>query len=401
MGFFRPRPDKASLTGWIIGAASLAWGGFLVFRPNRIAPGAERTFFEALPIVWVLAASALWLALGSACLWGGQSGEAAAGEPDGWPGRRLRLALAGPLLLFTLWLAGHGASVMLAGRPSYARASLGPGFWGAVIGLLMPIADAVARREGRRLPLVAAFGLAAGAALLLLSGRLDALSVMAEYAARKDRFASETAAHVLMAGAATGAAALVGIPLGLAMHRRPRLGNRLLLPLNIVQTIPSLALFGLMIAPLSALSDRLPLLRAFGVQGVGWAPAVIALTLYGLLPVVRNTLAGFSSVDRAVIEAGLGMGMGRGRLLRRVELPLALPVVLGGVRVALVQNMGNAAVAALIGAGGLGAFIFQGLGQSAMDLVLLGALPTVGLAVLADVLMRAAIALAAPKGTRP
>jgi osmoprotectant transport system permease protein len=166
--------------------------------------------------------------------------------------------------------------------------------------------------------------------------------------------------------------------------------------LDIVQTIPSLALFGLLMAPLAFLAERSPVLTSLGVQGIGWAPAAIALTLYALLPVVRSTAAGFGSVDRGVVEAGLGLGMDRLQLLRRVELPLALPVVLGGIRVALVQAVGNTAVAALIGAGGLGVFIFQGLGQAAMDLVLLGALPTVALALLADLGMQAVSAALGP-----
>ena len=111
---------------------------------------------------------------------------------------------------------------------------------------------------------------------------------------------------------------------------------------------------------------------------------MIALTLYGLLPIVRNTFAGFAAVDKAVMEVGRGMGMGPLQIFARVELPIAAPIILSGLRIACVQNIGNTAVAALIGAGGFGIFIFQGLGQSAIDLILLGTIPTIVLALCAD-----------------
>jgi osmoprotectant transport system permease protein len=118
---------------------------------------------------------------------------------------------------------------------------------------------------------------------------------------------------------------------------------------------------------------------------------VIALFLYSLLPIVANTVAGLARVSPAAVEAARGMGMTPGQLLARIELPLALPVVLSGVRIVLVQNIGLATIAALIGAGGLGAFVFQGIGQTAIDLVLLGALPTVVMAFAASVLLDALV----------
>jgi osmoprotectant transport system permease protein len=135
-----------------------------------------------------------------------------------------------------------------------------------------------------------------------------------------------------------------------------------------------------------------------GIQGIGWTPAVIALTLYAMLPVVRNTYAGLAGVEPELVEAGKGMGMSRVQLLVFVELPRAFPIVLGGLRIACVQNVGNTAVAALIGAGGLGVFIFQGLGQSALDLIMLGAVPTILLAVGVDALFQVLIRLVTPRG---
>jgi len=178
----------------------------------------------------------------------------------------------------------------------------------------------------------------------------------------------------------TGAAAAIGFPLGVASARRAGLQGPVFAVLNILQTIPSIALFGLLIVPLSALVAEVPRLAAFGVGGIGVAPAIIALVLYALLPVVRSTSVGLAGVDSAAIEAGRGMGMSPGQIFREIELPLALPVLLAGLRIVTVQAIGLAVVAALIGAGGLGTFVFEGLGQYAVDLVLLGALPAIFLA---------------------
>jgi len=127
------------------------------------------------------------------------------------------------------------------------------------------------------------------------------------------------------------------------------------------------------------------------VSGIGWAPAFIALTLYGLLPIARNTLAGFRNVDIGVVEAAEGMGMGKGRVLWKIELPLAFPVIFAGIRVALVQAIGGAVLAGLVGGGGLGSFVFLGLAEASSDLVLLGVIPIVLMTLAGDTLMKAAV----------
>ena len=159
-------------------------------------------------------------------------------------------------------------------------------------------------------------------------------------------------------------------------------------------------MLGLLIAPLAALAAAYPFLADLGVRGIGVTPAVIALTLYALLPIVRNTYTGLIEVDAGAIDAGLGMGMSRRQLLVRVEMPLALPLVLEGVRLAAVMLIGITALTALNGAGGLGFFIFEGLNQAAPDLILLGALPTIALAVVVDQALRLLARLAVPEGVR-
>jgi len=305
------------------------------------------------------------------------------------------IAAAAAVLLVALpWLAGAAAAALAESAPRAARTSLGGGFWALFICAALALVDA-----GHRLRLGAVARFLAGAvvvaAILLLaaSSALDQLAIMKEYAARRGVFADAVIRHVAIVLGALLPTVLVGAPLGLMAQRRPRLRAGLFPVLNLVQTIPSIALFGLLIAPLSALAGLSPGLAALGVAGVGVTPAVIALVLYSLLPIVRNTAAGLDAVPAAAIEAARGIGMTRRQILMGVEIPLALPVFLSGLRVATVQAVGLVAVAALIGAGGLGAIMFQGLFADALDLVLLGAVPIILLALAADALLGLAAGL--------
>jgi len=228
---------------------------------------------------------------------------------------------------------------------------------------------------------------------LAFFGWFDALSLAREYASRHQVFAAALTRHIVLVAGAVGPALAIGFPLGIGVAKSPRWQEPVFAVLNTLQTVPSVALFGLLIAPLSALATAVPALSALGVAGIGPAPAIIALVLYALLPVVRNTSAGIAGVDPAVVEAARGMGMTPRQVLAWIELPLAVPVLLAGLRIVVVQAIGLAVVAALIGAGGLGSFVFEGLGQDAIDLVLLGALPAILLALAADFLMHGLTAL--------
>jgi osmoprotectant transport system permease protein len=181
-----------------------------------------------------------------------------------------------------------------------------------------------------------------------------------------------TLEHLWMVAASTLLAVVIGIPLGVLITRWPRLNKPVLGSANIIQTIPSLALFGFLLPVpwIGARAERL---------------AILALTLYALLPLIRNTYAGIKGVDASVLEAGRGMGMTNRQLLFQVELPLALGVIIAGVRVATVISVGLATIAAAIGAGGLGEYIFRGLAMVNNQLILAGAIPAAALALLADV----------------
>ena len=177
--------------------------------------------------------------------------------------------------------------------------------------------------------------------------------------------------HLRLVGFSTLFAMVIGIPLGIAIAHRPRFNRPVLATANIIQTIPSLALFGFLLPVpwLGERSDRL---------------AILALTLYALLPIIRNTYTGIRGVDPAVVEAGRGMGLTESQLLFQVELPLAVSVILSGVRVAVVISVGLATIAAAIGAGGLGEFIFRGLAMVDDRVILAGAIPAAILALVAD-----------------
>jgi osmoprotectant transport system permease protein len=202
------------------------------------------------------------------------------------------------------------------------------------------------------------------------------MSLWEFFLANRGQILQLTIEHVWLVGISMLLAVLIGIPLGILVTRRPWLDKPILGGANIAQTIPSLALFGFLLEVpwLGARADRL---------------AIAALTLYALLPIIRNTAAGISGVDPAVREAARGMGMTPGQILWQVELPLALSVLLAGVRVATVWTVGIATIAAAVGAGGLGEFIFRGLSMVDNHLILAGAIPAALMALAADFLLGA------------
>ena len=187
---------------------------------------------------------------------------------------------------------------------------------------------------------------------------------------------TETIHHVVLVGVSIAIATAIGVPLGVWLTRRPGWSRIVLGVASVAQTIPSLALFGFLIP-------------APWIGGIGMRTALVALTVYGLLPVLRNTVTGIAGVDPAIREAGRGMGMTDAQLLWRVELPLAASVIIAGVRVATVICIGVATIAAAIGAGGLGVFIFRGVAMVDNRMILAGALPAAVLAVGADLALGA------------
>lgn len=414
------------------------------------------------------------------------------------PGRAWGLALlATGALVAGLLLVGEGSSTLLAGSsdPERARVSLQGGVWLTLLAYYIGIFGALGDKlrdaprdtpqdtrqdvpqTGRKWLMVVPGP--AIAVALVATGTFGSVGLAQELRSQGGDFAAELLRHLALSGTSVLLACAIGIPAAIWAARREAAARIVLPTASFLQTIPSLALFGLMLLPLArlgsnvtvgtallfcsvglaltagvgALSRRfagrvgvlltlltlllalLPLLlltvivavllndvlvalfsldpgalrlpeslsaplSSLGVRGIGTAPALIALTLYAFLPVVRNTYTGIREVPQAATEAGRGMGMSSGQILRRVELPLALPLIFEGVRASAVLSIGIATVAFLIGAGGLGTFIERGISQQVPDLILLGALPIIALALVTDALLRALGQLVTPRGVR-
>lgn len=180
-----------------------------------------------------------------------------------------------------------------------------------------------------------------------------------------------TLEHITMAGIAVIFACLIGVPIGFLIANRAKMAKRVIAIANIIQTIPSLAFFAL----------GIPLL------GIGAKPAIVALFLYALLPIIKNTLLGIHGVDSSIIEAARGMGMSRSQIMFKVEVPLAISVIMGGIRISTVSCIGIATIAATIGAGGLGNIIFQGISAYNTVMIVTGALASAILALSADFIL--------------
>lgn len=365
-----------------LGLAAALGLAFLSHAPNRLVSGAPIALATLLdgPRALLLL-PALWLA--AAPFLPDRRSAAVATVVAG-------VLTAGGLLL----LAGDAAARLADPEVPARRTSFGAAFWVLEAVALLAAAEGLRRAEAPPLLRVATWaGLAGLVAVVVASGRLDDLSILKEFAGRRDVVGEAVLRHLGLVAAALVPALVIGWPLGVAAARRPSVRGPVFGLLSVIQTVPSIALFALMMAPLSALALAVPALRSLGVSGVGAAPAVIALTLYSMLPLVRATAVGLAAVPAAALEAANGMGFSARQRFWQVEVPLALPVWLAGLRVTLVQALGLAVVAALIGAGGLGAIVFQGLGAGALDLVLLGVVPLVSLTLAVDGLFRLAVAL--------
>ncbi|EDM49789.1 ABC transporter permease [Marinobacter algicola] len=363
----------------VLGVLALALVWLLdlgTIQPNRIVPGTGHGLLSALG--WTGAGLVTGVLLATTVL-------------SMVPVRRryeLLLGLIGLSLATMPLLLDVFAALHLPEGSPYARSSVGAGFWSLLFLLSLMLIETLGRLSARRWLQLMLLVFVGGSWLVFLRGEgLESLSLVREFNARPDKFQQALWTHLALALGAVAISAGLAFALALKMIRSPAWQRPLLGAVSFLQTIPSLAVFGLLIAPLSALSSALPFLQDLGIRGIGWAPALLALIAYSLLPMVRNTFVAITEVPESLADAARGMGMNEHQVFFQLKLPLALPVIIEGVRITTIQAIGLTAVAALIGAGGFGGFIFQGLGQAAMDLVLLGALPTIALALLADALL--------------
>lgn len=379
---------KVGLTAAALGLPPLLVLPFAILRGSRIQTGEGVSLLGAVGPggMAVLVGLLLLLALLSAR--DDRRPAAAAG----------RGVAASALIVAVAALSGEAARTLAAEVGPFARVSIGAGAWAAAVTAYAAVL--ASRRElgaTRPLGVLIASLAPAGVAALLLTGSLDALGIMREYANQKARFLAEVSGHVTLSAVSVGLATAIGVAIGVAAFRWRGIERPAFVSVSVMQTIPGLAMIGLLVTPLASLSRAVPWLREFGFGGLGWAPVVTALTLYALLPVVRNTYAGLSGVPADTVEAGFGMGMSSGQVLRRVRLPLAAPVLSSGVRIAAVQTVGNATLGAFAAAGTLGLFVFGGLAQQSTDLIMLGSIAIVVLAVVTDGALRVLQRLLSPR----
>jgi len=354
---------------------------FVNVAPNRLVSGEPRALWQIWSFTPLLLGAALASTVALAF----------------WPGRTalwLTLLLSEALFIVLFWSAGQAATQMASVESPLARTSIGSGLWLWLALCLLVCSDAIRRLTPLpvwRWLLNAQFWVIP--LLILFSGDLNQLSLLKEYANRQEVFDNALAQHLTILFGTLIPALLLGVPLGIGCYRHPSRQGAVFTVLNVIQTIPSVALFGLLIAPLAGLVKSFPALAAAGIAGTGLTPALIALVLYALLPLVRGVVAGLSQVPPDVLESAHAMGMSARQCFWKIQLPLALPLLVRSLRVVTVQTVGMAVIAALIGAGGFGALVFQGLLSSALDLVLLGVVPTIALAVVLDALFALWLAL--------
>jgi osmoprotectant transport system permease protein len=303
-------------------------------------------------------------------------------------GRHRYHAAAIGLLLsaVVLVLVGTGLSAedLLRGRPRAARVSLGPGFWCCLAALVLLATEHARAMQARWIAALVPISLATLLAVGFAAGLFDALSLAVEYRARQGAVHTALQQHVVLALAALALALALALPLSWAAFRFPRVEALANAALGAVQITPAIALFGLLVPLLAALLAAAPALRGFGIGAVGPAPALIGVAVYVALPLLRGVVSGLRATDPAIVEAAQAMGMTHARTVLDIRIPLGLPILVGAVRVAAVQSVGLMTLGGLIGAGGLGAIVFEGMSQLAADLILLGAIPIVGLALVVD-----------------
>lgn len=289
-------------------------------------------------------------------------------------------------------LAGIGdVAGRLAGSLPAARLGPAAGSWIAMAAAMLAARLALGRAGvGAAGRAAAATGLVAALWAMLAAGLLDDIGLVREAAARGAELRAALLGHAGLVTAALAPALAVGAALGALAFAARRAAPVVMGLLGALQVVPAIALFALLIEPLAALGRAVPLLREAGLRGIGAAPAVIGVFLYLLLPVASATRGALGAAPAAAVDAARGLGFTPAQTLLRVRLPLGAPVFLGGLRTAVVQAVGLVTLGALVGAGGFGVLMFQGLGQFAPDLILLGALPVALLALVLDAALRAA-----------
>lgn len=290
------------------------------------------------------------------------------------------LLLVGSMLLLAAGL-GIAATSLIGDQPPAARARLASGSFASMMVLGIGLLITVRLARARWLEWLAGLLLVGGAIAIAASGLFDALSVVVEYRARQELIASALFGHL---GLSLGGL-ILAVFLTLALAPWTALQRVVDVVVNGIQVVPAVALFGALVAMMSAVLSVTPVLRAAGLGALGPAPAILGIAAYLMLPLWRGLDAAMRAPDQTTLDAARALGLSPAGIVRAVRLPIGAPVLVGAVRVAAVQSIGLATLGALVGAGGLGAIVFDGMAQFAPDLILLGAIPIVALSLAANV----------------
>ncbi len=369
--------DIIGATGALFGALVTVAGVYATFRPNRILLGEPQAALGALgPVGWALLGA--WVLVFALSVIPG--------------GRRLALArgvTANAIAVGSVYAVARLAADYLLREGSVVRLSVGLSFWLGLLACYIVGFAAMGWLRGRFERFAVGWSGALAIVGLAVSGRLDALGIMQEYLRNPEVFWQAFRQQIAYTIGATGVALVIGLTFGILAARRPRTEGAVFGLINVLQVLPTLSFIGLLIVPMGWLGNNVALLDALGVSGIGWAPVFVVLVAYAIYPITRNTYSAMKTLDAGVIDAARGVGMKPAQRLAWIEMPLAFPVVLAGVRIAAVQTASAAIIAGLVGGGGLGQIVFYGLQQTATDLMLLGVIPIVALAMTLDASLRA------------
>lgn len=359
-------------------AAGVLFKNFAQLRPNRIERGVAMNFRAALGDQFALIAAFLLLTIIVFIL----------GHSDIWTKitetktyasvKSLLVTLSMLLLIIGTAISG---SDHLVGQAGAARFSVGIGFWLVLSGLVLLMNRAMLDISPW-LVLLLVLILVVSLVVAYSNATLTGLSLVRELENKSDKIGNEMIRHMQLALSATFTGLALSLYLAKQAHEHPKRRGAVMSIVNMAQVIPTLTFLGLVMIPLTQLAKTFPFLRTFGISGVGFVPAYIVLTMYSILPMTTNILAGYKSIDTSVLEAAKGIGMTQKQVHSKIQLPLLLPYILSGFGTSLIQTTGNTILAGLVGGGGMGAILFLGLAQSAPDLVLLGALLVVSVAMI-------------------
>jgi len=362
--------------GALLGALVSVSGTVVELRPNRVLGGTALSAPSAFGgLSWAL--TALWVVALLASL-----------PRAGRGGALIRGLAANGVLVTAVLLVAARADAFVAAQGDVARVTLGVSFWLTGLAVYMVVFSAMQGLESRIARAVVGLSGVGTIGVLLVTGRLDSLSIMQEYAVNAESFQTAFWQQVAYTVGATSLALVLGLIAGVAAARSKRIEGPVFATLNVAQVLPALSFIGLLIVPMGWLGANVPALDAIGVSGIGWAPVFFVLLSYALYPITRNVFTALKTLDMGIVDAATGMGMKASQRLLTVEMPLAFPVVLAGVRIAAVQTTAAAILAALVGGGGLGQIVFFGVQQSAQDLILLGVIPIVAMSLAIDASLR-------------